>query len=71
MLTGILWSLIKGKCQVLHLWMNNPIPQERLRMTTWKVALQKKTRGPGGQQVDCEPAVCSCGKESKQPHGLH
>lgn len=70
MLIGISWNLIQGKFQVLHLWMNNPIHQERLGMTTWNVALQKRPRGPGGQQADCEPAVYSCGKSGQQPNGL-
>lgn len=58
LLTGILWSLIKGKCQVLHLWMNNLIYQERLEMTTWNVALQKIPWGPGNKLTVIQHCAC-------------
>jgi len=38
--------------------------------TGWKAALQKSLWGPGGHEVDHEPAMCPCSKAGQQHAGL-
>lgn len=51
--------------------MNICIHQERLEKNLCRrVALQERPQGPGREQADSEPAVCSCGKHGQQCNGL-
>ncbi|KAJ7403328.1 hypothetical protein BTVI_78081 [Pitangus sulphuratus] len=54
----------KGKCQTLHLGRSNLKHQHMLGAAHLaKVFAEKAFAGPGGHQVEHEPAICSCGKE--------
>ncbi|GAB0204001.1 mitochondrial enolase superfamily member 1 [Grus japonensis] len=62
----------KGKCKVLHLGRNNPLHKYMLVATHLESSFSEKDLGgPGGHQVEQEPAMCSCDKEGKWYPGLH
>lgn len=50
---------------LMFVWRLSHIIVLSWRLSCCEVALLKRTRGPGGHQVECELAMCPCGKDGQ------